>query len=225
MTKRAEVANAIRQEILASRWRPGMRLTERALCEFTGASRSSVREALQLLQQEGFVENRPHRGVTVATLDAREAADIYQVRSVLEGLAARNFINLATAGQRTELHASLDMLETAIEQEDVARQLQAIERFYDALLDGCYNAVLRNSLQELHGKISRLRATSILSQGRIRNTLKEMRRIGEAIRENDEEAAWQACVDHMRSTSAVAIRMIDYLNSTQMESTRQEGGA
>jgi len=223
MTKRVEVANAIRQEILTSRWRPGMRLTERALCEFTGASRSSVREALQLLQQEGFVENQPHRGVTVATLNAREAADIYQVRSVLEGLAARNFITLATADQRAELDASLDMLEAAVEEEDVVRQLRAIERFYEALLDGCYNVVLRNSLQELHGKIARLRATSILSQGRIRNTLKEMRRIGDAIRENDEEAAWQACVAHMQSTSAVAIRMIDHLNNTRGVSAKQGG--
>ncbi len=196
---------------MAGRWSPGMRLTERALCDFTGASRSSVREALQLLQQEGYIETRPNQGVRVATMDAHEAADIYQIRSVLEGLAARNFINMATAAQREALNLSLENLEAAISREDVARQLASIEDFYDALLDGCYNTVLKSTLRELHGKISRLRATSILSPGRIRNTLKEMRRIGTAIEENDEAAAWQACVDHMHHTSAVAIRMIDHL--------------
>lgn len=66
-------------------------------------------------------------------------------------------------------------------------------------------------------------ASSILSQGRNRNTLKEMPRIGEAVRANDEEAAWQACVEHMRSTSAVAIRMIDHLNNTRARSAKQGG--
>ena len=196
---------------MEGRWAPGTRLTERTLCDFTGASRSSVREALQLLQQEGFVEIRPNQGVRVATLDAREAADIYQVRSVLEGLAARNFINMATAIQRDALNQALQDLERAIEKENIAAQLTSIEDFYNALLDGCYNSVLKSSLEELHGKISRLRATSILSQGRIRNTLKEMRRIGQAIDANNEAEAWQACVDHMQHTSAVAIRMIDHL--------------
>jgi|GEM_PF-4670257 len=66
-------------------------------------------------------------------------------------------------------------------------------------------------------------ASSILSQGRNRNTLKEMPRIGEAVRANDEEAAWQACVEHMRSTSAVAIRMVDHLNNTRARSAKQGG--
>jgi len=210
-SKRLAIARTIKQQIMEGRWAPGTRLTERTLCDFTGASRSSVREALQLLQQEGFVEIRPNQGVRVATLDAREAADIYQVRSVLEGLAARNFINMATAIQRDALNQALQDLERAIEKENIAAQLTSIEDFYNALLDGCYNSVLKSSLEELHGKISRLRATSILSQGRIRNTLKEMRRIGQAIDANNEAEAWQACVDHMQHTSAVAIRMIDHL--------------
>lgn len=209
--KRSVIAQAIRNEILAGRWRPGTRLTERALCEFTKASRSSVREALQLLQQEGFLENRPNQGVRVAALDAQEAADIYQVRSVLEGLAAKNFITMATTAQREQLDRSLVQLEQAVQNDDVVAQLQAIEAFYDALLDGCYNAVLKSSLQALHAKIARLRATSIQSPGRIRSTLKEMRQIGEAIRANDEQAAWQACVQHMQTTAAVAIRMIGLL--------------
>lgn len=214
-TKRKAVAAAIKKQILSGQWRPGARLTERALCEFTGASRSSVREALQALLREGFVSTQPNRGFRVATLDASEAADIYQVRSVLEGLAARNFINMATESQRAALREALDALEDAVKREDVEAQLQAIEAFYDALLDGCYNEVLKNSLESLHGKISRLRATSILSQGRVRHTLNEMRRIGNAIEDNNEQEAFQACVDHMQHTSAVAIRMIGRLQAQE----------
>ncbi|SHH66221.1 GntR family transcriptional regulator [Pollutimonas bauzanensis] len=210
--KRSQIAKKVREEILAGNLRPGQRLTEKALCELTQASRSSVREALQLLEQEGYVSNQPNRGVRVAVLEVQEAADIYQVRSVLEGLAARNFINMATPAQREKLERTLSDLTLAVEKKAVADQLSAIERFYEALLEGCYNRVLKSSLEALHGKISRLRATSILSPGRIKNTLKEMARIGAAIRANDEEEAWLACVEHMQQTSAVAIRVISHLN-------------
>lgn len=165
-----------------------------------------------MLEQEGYVNNQPNRGVRVATLDVQEAADIYQVRSVLEGLAARNFINLATPAQREKLNRTLTDLALSVEKKNVVGQLKAIELFYEALLEGCYNRVLKSSLEELHGKISRLRATSILSPGRIKNTLKEMTRIGAAIHDNDEEEAWLACVEHMKQTSAVAIRVISHLN-------------
>lgn len=210
-SKRSIIAATLKEQILSGRWRPGERLTERTLCELMAASRSSVREALQQLLQEGFVDNEPNRGYRVATLSASEAADIYQVRSVLEGLAARNFINMATEAQRTSLQMSLDTLEAAVKLGDVKAQLAAIEDFYSVLLSGCYNQVLKSTLEGLHGKISQLRATSILSTGRIRNTLKEMRRIGDAIRDNDEQEAFLACVAHMQSTSAVAIRMINTL--------------
>ncbi|MGB3287646.1 MAG: GntR family transcriptional regulator [Burkholderiaceae bacterium] len=205
------IAASLKEQILSGHWRPGERLTERTLCERMSAGRSSVREALQQLLQEGFVENEPNRGYRVATLNASEAADIYQVRSVLEGLAARNFINMATEAQRSALQESLDALEVSVEAGDVKAQLAAIELFYSVLLSGCYNLVLKSTLESLHSKISRLRATSILSPGRIRNTLKEMRRIGDAIRDNDEEAAFHACLAHMQYTSAVAIRMISTL--------------
>ena len=185
------------------------------LCEQTGAGRSSVRETLHMLLREGFVSNEPNRGFRVATLDATEAADIYQVRSVLEGLAARNFINMASKDERAALDNALVLLDKAIEEEDVKKQLAAIDAFYRALLDGCYNEVLKRTLHGLHGKIARLRATSILSPGRVRQTLKEMQRIGEAIRQNDEEEAFQACVDHMRYTATVAVRTIQALRARQ----------
>ncbi|NYT36391.1 GntR family transcriptional regulator [Allopusillimonas soli] len=211
-SKRSTVALAIRKQILSGQWRAGSRLPERLLCEFTGASRQSVREALQTLLRDGYVTNEPNCGFRVATLDAAEAADIYQVRAVLEGLAAQNFIKLATRSERTLLEAALGSLEAAVNREDVDAQLQAVEQFYDALLAACYNRVLKSTLESLHGKISRLRATSILGPGRIGQAIGEMRRIVDAIKDSNEQEAFQACVDHMNNTSAVAIRVIGSLN-------------
>jgi DNA-binding GntR family transcriptional regulator len=210
--KRAAVIAAIRTQIFAGKWRPGTRLTERMLCEFTGSSRQLVREALQALLLEGCVSNEANRGFWVAALDATEAADIYQVRAVLEGLAAQNFINMATLNERQDLERALQDLVAAVNHDDVQAQLQAVEQFYAVLLNGCRNQVLKNTLESLHGKISRLRATSILGPGRIRQAIGEMQRIVDAINNHDETEAFQACVDHMRNTAAVAIRIIGSLN-------------
>lgn len=214
-SKRLQIVRLVQNEIISGNFQPGQRLTERTIGELSGASRSSVREAFNLLEQEGYVTNKSNKGVRVSILDTQEASDIYQVRSALEGLAAKNFINFATAEQRKDLDQSLISLKEAIDAGNVKLQLKAIETFYETLLNGCCNAVLKSTLQGLHGKIARLRATSILSPGRIQNSLKEMSRINEAIQSNDENEAWQAAMDHMRKTSEIALRVINYLDDRQ----------
>jgi DNA-binding GntR family transcriptional regulator len=208
LPRHAQVADHIRNGILSGRFLAGSRITERSICEETGASRSSVREAIRQLESEGYLTNIPNRGPVVATLSAQEAADIYQVRGVLEGLAVRNFISFASEEQRQELRASLGELEAAIEEKNVQAQLKAIEHFYETLLQGCYNATLVDLVHMLNARIVRLRATSIRSPGRIRHSLAELKEIAAAIENDDLAAAWEASIRHMEITSAVAQRVI-----------------
>jgi len=207
-SKRLQVADTVREAILSGRLLPGTRLIEREICEMTQASRPSVREAILQLEMEGFVYSAPNRGSVVATLTAAEAADIYQMRGVLEGLAAKNFIALASTAQRAALRASMDELQRRIAERDVPGQLACISAFYDTLLEGCCNATLADTLRRMHGRIARLRATSITSPGRIKQSHKEMLAILEAIEADDEQAAWDACIHHMTITASVALKVI-----------------
>lgn len=206
--RRVQVAEFIREGILAGKFLPASRITERQVCEETGASRSSVREAIRQLESEGYLKSIPNRGSVVATLTAQEAGDIYQVRAVLEGLAVRNFISMSTEEERGLLRKALDELADAIERKDVPAQIKAIERFYDTLLGGCYNATLVEILRLLHARIARLRATSIVSPGRIKESLRELEEITSAIEANDASRAWDATVRHMELTSSVALQVI-----------------
>jgi DNA-binding GntR family transcriptional regulator len=206
--RRVQVAEFIREGILAGKFLAGSRITERQVCEETGASRSSVREAIRQLETEGYLKSIPNRGSVVATLTAQEAADIYQVRAVLEGLAVRNFINMSSEEERRRLREALDELASAIDRKEVPLQLKAIECFYDTLLGGCYNSTLVDMLRLLHARIARLRATSIVSPGRIKESMRELDDIASAIEANDAERAWGATVRHMEITSAVALRVI-----------------
>jgi len=79
----------IRQAILDGRIDPGSRLKEEELARELGISRTPVREALLMLQAEGLIETTPNRGAVVRTHDAADLIDLYQLRALLEGYAAR----------------------------------------------------------------------------------------------------------------------------------------
>lgn len=108
-----QVADRLREAVSDGRLPAGERLTERALCEMTGAGRASVREALRALEAEGVIENSPHRGPTVPRVSAAQARNLYAVRAVLEGFAARSFAVNAGDADRASLDAALDALAKA----------------------------------------------------------------------------------------------------------------
>jgi DNA-binding GntR family transcriptional regulator len=82
-------ATEIRRLILDGTLRQGERLVEDRLAEQLGVSRNPVREALRMLEAEGFVDTTARRGCFVATLSAEHAADLFEVRLAVEPLGAR----------------------------------------------------------------------------------------------------------------------------------------
>ncbi|MEU3606092.1 GntR family transcriptional regulator [Streptomyces sp. NPDC035033] len=93
------VCTAIRDDIVSGVFAPGSRLTEEQLARRYGVSRVPVREALRTLESEGFVVSRRHAGAQVAEPTDQEAADLLDVRSLLEPLGAAR-----AAQRRTEAH-------------------------------------------------------------------------------------------------------------------------
>ncbi|KAB8167914.1 GntR family transcriptional regulator [Streptomyces sp. 3MP-14] len=93
------VCTAIRDDIVAGVLLPGARLAEEQLAQRYGVSRVPVREALRTLESEGFVVSRRHAGACVAQLGDREAADLLDVRALVEPLGAAR-----AAQRRTEAH-------------------------------------------------------------------------------------------------------------------------
>ena len=91
---------------------PGQRLIERELVELTGVSRTSVREALRELAAEGLVTAIPDRGTVVTSVSAEEARQLYEVRSSLEALAGRLFVQHASPAQRKALARALERVES-----------------------------------------------------------------------------------------------------------------
>src|SRR2546421_13031594 len=98
----------IRQAILDGRLEPGSRLKEEELARELGISRTPVREALLVLQAEGLVDAVPNRGAVVRSHDANDLEDLYQLRALLEGYAARRAAANVTEQDVVELWASCE---------------------------------------------------------------------------------------------------------------------
>lgn len=105
---RSLVCDELRRLVVTGELAPGMRLVEDRLAASLGVSRNPVREALQTLAAEGFVELLPRRGAVVAQITAEQAEELFDVRMVLESLAARRAARHASPAEIAELTAVLD---------------------------------------------------------------------------------------------------------------------
>jgi len=206
---RQQTQEKLRQAILEGRFLPGQRLIERELCELTGVSRTSVREALRQLEAEGLVKIVPNKGAVVAEVTIEDAKHIYQVRAALEGLAGRLFALHASDDEVEQLAEAVERLASAYETGDIKQMLRAKSEFYHILLGGGGNPLVRSLLQSLHDRVNFLRITSLSVPGRPQASLAEVRRILEAIRARDPDKAWQACVEHVHNAEAEAIRALE----------------
>src|SRR6201991_1086109 len=208
-TVRSRVAQKLREAIMSGKLKPGQRLVERELCEMTGVSRPSIREALRLLEADGLVNTVPHRGPVVSTISLEEAKQLYAARAVLEGFAGRECARLHDPAVVRRIGAALTGLKAAFARADLMAALEAKTEFYAALIAGCQNAFIERMLRPLHDRITLLRITSISHPKRINKSLREVTAIWRAIQSGDPDLAEQCCVDHVKAAAVAALSMIE----------------
>ena len=205
---RQQVVDGIRRAITTGRFKGGDRLMERDLCEMAGVSRTLVREALRQLEAEGLVKVIPNKGPIVVSVSPREAADVYQLRAELEGLASRLFAEKASDAQIQALCQAFDALKDAYRRGDAAAALVAKTVFYDQLVEGAGNDILGAMLRQLHSRAMLLRATSLSQPGRMERSLAEMAAVVEAIVKRDGQAARAATIAHVENAAQTALKVL-----------------
>lgn len=151
-TQTARLVVVLRDMIMRGDFVSGERLVEAALSARLEASRTPVRAALLMLEQQGLVEKAPGGGYVVRAYSAREISEGIQVHACLEGMAARLVAEQGVArALNDELQACLDEGDRAIEStspgmEDMAAYLAVNVRFHTAIVDACGNDVLKQSI-------------------------------------------------------------------------------
>jgi GntR family transcriptional regulator, trigonelline degradation regulator len=203
---RSQVLDNLRQAIVDRRLAPGQRLIERELVELTGVSRTSIREALRELAAEGLVTAIPNKGTVVTSVSAEEARQLYQVRSVLEGLGGRLFVENAGPTQRKALVRALERVERQAAKG--APIMAAKDAFYDVLFEGGGNDALRSVVGGLHARVSVLRSLSLSVPGRLQHSLDELRAIVDAVQAGDADAAAAACTRHVEEAGRAGLQAL-----------------
>src|SRR6202158_153913 len=158
---RRQVLEELRQSIIAGRLAPGARLIERELIAMMGVSRTVIREALRQLESEGLIAIIPNKGPVVRELTLDEAKDLYSIRAVLEGLAARLFAENAGDEQVKKLEQALNATGKAYERGVPEEILEAKNRFYDVLFEGAGSESLSSMIGTLLFRIWRWRALGL----------------------------------------------------------------
>jgi DNA-binding GntR family transcriptional regulator len=204
-TLREQVVARLRDAIAQGHFAPGARLKERVLCELTGVSRTSLREALRELESEGLILSVPNRGFMVSGIDPELARSIFELRGALEGLAVELFVQRAGPLEIASLEQAFGLLRQAYDSEDGAAMLAGKNAFYDAILAAGGNPLLKPMLKSIHVRVSQLRSASLNQPARLGESLKEFSELFEAMRRRDSAAAAQACQLHVQRAAAAAL--------------------
>jgi DNA-binding GntR family transcriptional regulator len=210
---RHQVEDVLRKAIANGRFGPGQRIVERELCEMTGVSRPSIREALRRLEAEGLIDMVPHRGPMVASMSVEEARQIYAVRALLEGYAAQEFARVATQEEIARLKQEMRAIEIAARPAGKAGIVEAVGRFYEVLLTGCRNEIVRKTLLGLLNRVNVLRMTSMSQKDRLPKTVTELRGMLARIVARDPEGARRATVLHIDNAAHVALQVLARLEA------------
>ncbi|MBM9507223.1 GntR family transcriptional regulator [Actinacidiphila acididurans] len=197
------VCTAIRDDIVGGFFPPGTRLTEELLAQRYGVSRVPVREALRTLESEGFVRTRRHAGASVAEPTEQEAADLLEIRGLLEPLGAAR-----AAQRRSEAHLKvLRGLVRLGQERAVQGQLSDLPSlsgwFHETLAQASGSPTLAALLTQLRHKIAWVYGDA--AGARAGESWDEHAAITDAVARGDAERARRLAAVHVERGTAVRI--------------------
>lgn len=216
-TLRTLVQGALREAILDMRFQPGERLVERMLCEQLGVSRTVVREVLRYLEAEGLVEISENKGPMIATIKPEEAGQIYELRAVLESMAAEECAKVVTPADVAVLAEALEQIRHGLSEQDARKSLRGTTRFYEQVFKTAGKTIAWSLLEPLMVRINALRAMTISSPDRRKTSLREMEDLYRAIKAHDSQKAHAIAFDHVKEAEKAANRILAYGAGTHGE--------
>ena len=201
-----DATQSLREAILDDRFKSGARLRQTELAERLGISRTPIREALGRLQQEGLIELLPRGGVRVTLLRPDEAVELYDLREVLDGLAARLAAGRADRGALGRLERILDRMAGCVERRDPGPWFPAHVAFHEEIVRAAGNrhvarlsSVVRLSIRHFHPLLLR-------TERRLDEAHREHRGIFEAIAAHDTEAAEGLARAHITNAKEIVLK-------------------
>lgn len=188
------VFNTLREAILRGDLQPGERLMELQLAAKLGVSRTPIREAIRMLEQEGLAVTVPRKGAEVAKMTLKGMEDVLEIRGALDEFAVQLACERITEEQLLELKKRKQDFEVSLKSGDVKQIAEADVHFHDVIYEATENPKLVILLNNLREQIYRYRIEYI----------KEAENHPVLIREH--EAIYDALVKRNREEARLSIR-------------------
>jgi len=191
-----------------------VRLDERALSADLGVSRTPIREAMTLLEQEGFVRTLPRRGIYVVRKTKREIVEIITVMAALESMAARLVALNAPDDDIDELRRLMDAFHDGTDGERLEEYSNANIAFHQAIIrmSGC--ALLAEMTENLFIHMRAIRKVTIAQDNRAARSIVDHMAIIEALERRDADAAARLAREHTLGLALHVEQHGDFLDTT-----------
>jgi DNA-binding GntR family transcriptional regulator len=189
------VYRTLHERITSLQLAPGTRLHETELATSLAVSRTPLREALRMLLADGLVQQLPTGGMVVSPMDPQEMRHLYEVRSALEGVVARQACEAMTDAAVGELERIVDQMSRLVDYPD--EMLRLGNAFHERLLDLSGNRYAAHVLQLLRGHLSRYQALTATLDRRRREAFGEHSGILDALRSRNADLAETRMREHV----------------------------
>lgn len=196
----AKVFHTLREDILNGKYQAKEELKEADIGKEMGVSRTPVREALRQLELEGLVNIIPNKGAFVVGVTLKDIKDIYEMRTLLEGLCARWAAENITDQQIEKLDETIFLSEFHYAKENWDQILILDNRFHELVYEACGSRELTRALRDYHHYLQRIRKITLGQEERVKASNEEHKKIAEALKARDSAAAEESAKLHIRST-------------------------
>lgn len=191
------VVNSIKQDIIFGRLRPRERLVEDQLSERFGASRHQVRMAFTSLEQMGLVQRRPNKGAAVRDFSVEEVEQIYDMRAMLQGEAARRIPMPAPRDLLERLERIHEQYCAAADEGALQQVCKLNNEFHREIFAASNNQFLAEMIERIWTQTLGIRCYAIGDPQLLARSQREHREMIDLLGTSDRETFVKLCVDHI----------------------------
>ena len=199
--------NTLREAILKGDLKPGERLMELQLASKLGVSRTPIREAIRMLEQEGLAVTTPRKGAEVAKMTLKDMEDVLEIRDALDELAVRIACQKISDEQLKQLEDMKELFEKSTQTGNVKKIAEADVTFHDVIYEATGNPKLVTLLNNLREQVYRYRVEYIKDPKNYPTLIAEHEAILESLKNRDVKNAVEAMHVHV-ANQAEAVKTV-----------------
>ena len=192
-TQTTTVYNKIKAQIEGGEYSPAQSLTEAALAQEHGVSRNTIKKALLMLENDGYVTMDLNKGAKVASYSKTEVLQFLELREMLEGFIIRLAVPAFKDSDIKKLGKLLEQMNAYKEAGELLKYSQCNQEFHRMIYAACPNQPAVEVTLRLKNQMKKYNSKTILIPGRSDHSLQEHTEIYEAIRDRDADRA-EICI-------------------------------